>query len=145
MAMNQSLKKIVGQSKEVSVVSHDWWLYLLNELSEGQTFYDPESTIFYRQHSKSLIGANTGFFAKLRRLGMLLRGVYRQYNSIHLEALQQLNLSISKRNVRIINDFFILRDKGLRQRVWMIKTLGLYRQTYVGQIALYIGAIIHKL
>lgn len=145
MAFNNPLKKIMKQFKEVSIVSHDWWLYIVNELSGGKTLYDPESTILYRQHNKSLIGANTGFMAKLRRLRMLFRGTYRNYNSIHLKALQQLNISASKRNIRIIDDFFNLRDKGLRQRVGMIKTLGLYRQTLGGHLALYLGAILHKL
>jgi glycosyltransferase involved in cell wall biosynthesis len=145
MAFNGPLKKIMKQFKEVDIVSHDWWLYLLNELSEGQTFYDSESTILYRQHAKSLIGANTGFMAKLRRLRMLLRGTYRRYNSIHLDALRHLNVSASKRNVRIIDDFFNLRDKGLRQRVGMIKTLGLYRQTLDGHLALFLGAVLRKL
>jgi len=145
MAFNGPLKKITKQFKEVDIVSHDWWLYLLNEISEGQTFYDPESTILYRQHAKSIIGANTGLIAKLRRLRMLLNGTYRHYNSIHLDALQQVNVSASKRNVRIIDDFFNLRDKGLRQRVGMIKTLGLYRQTFDGLLALYLGAVLRKL
>lgn len=145
MAFNNPLKKIMKQFKEVSIVSHDWWLYLLNELLAGQTLYDLEPTILYRQHSKSLIGANTGFIAKLKRLRMLFRGTYRHYNSIHLKALQQRNVSVSKRNIRIFDDFFNLRDKGLRQRVGMIKTLGLYRQTLDGHLALYLGAILHKL
>ena len=145
MAFNNPLKKIMKQFKGASIVSHDWWLYILNELTEGQTFYDPESTILYRQHPNSLIGSNTGLMAKLRRLGMLLRGTYRHYNSIHLEALRQIYASSSKRNIRIINDFLNLRDKGLRQRVGMIKTLGLYRQTLDGHLALYLGATLRKL
>ena len=84
MAFNNPLKKIVSQFFKADIVSHDWWLYIVNELSGGETLYDPESTILYSQHSRSLIGANTGIMAKLRRLGMLLMGVYRDYNTKHL-------------------------------------------------------------
>jgi glycosyltransferase involved in cell wall biosynthesis len=145
MAFNNPLKKIVSQFKLAEVISHDWWLYIVNELSAGKTLYDPESTILYRQHSKSLIGANTGFIAKLRRLKMLIKGTYRDYNTTHLNAFSELNIKASKRNIYIIDTFFNLRDKGLNQRVNMIKDLGLYRQTMDGQIALYLGATLKKL
>ena len=145
MAFNNALKKIVSQFKETEIVSHDWWLYIVNELSEGKTLYDPESTILYRQHSRSLIGANTGLTAKLRRLGMLIRGVYRDYNSKHLDTFNQINPPSTKANIKLIDDFFIKRDKAMLERLRMIEGLGLYRQTLDGQIALYLGAILHKL
>jgi glycosyltransferase involved in cell wall biosynthesis len=145
MAFNNPLKKIMGQFKEIEIVSHDWWLYIVNELSGGQTLYDPEPSILYRQHNKSLTGANQGFIAKLRRLKMLIKGIYRDWNTSHLNAFNKLNINTSKRNIYIIDTFFNDRDSGLRQRVKMIKDLGLYRQTIDGQLALYLGAMLHKL
>ena len=145
MAFNNVLKKIVSQFKRADIVSHDWWLYIVNELSGGKTLYDPESTILYRQHSGSLIGANTGFIAKLRRLRMLLKGVYREYNTKHLNTLNQINLPSKKANINLIDDFFVKRDRAILQRLRMIYHLGLYRQTLDGQIALYLGALLHKL
>ena len=99
MAFNNALKKIVSQFKLIDIVSHDWWLYIVNELSGGETLYDTESTILYRQHSRSLIGANTGIMAKLRRLRMLLMGVYRDYNTKHLDTFNQINLPSKKANI----------------------------------------------
>ena len=145
MAFNNALKKIVSQFKKADIVSHDWWLYIVNELSGGKTLYDTESTILYRQHSGSLIGANTGFIAKLRRLRMLLKGVYREYNTKHLDTFNQINLSSKKANIKLIDDFFIKRDRAILQRLRMIYHLGLYRQTLEGQIALFLGALLHKL
>ena len=145
MAFNNPLKKIVSQFKEIEIVSHDWWLYIVNELSGGKTLYNSESTILYRQHSGSLIGANTGILAKLRRLSMLLKGVYRDYNSKHLSTFNQINLPSSRANIKLIDDFFIQRNKGMSERLRMIGNLGLYRQTLDGQIALYLGAFLHKL
>ena len=145
MAFNNPLKKIVGQFKVIDIVSHDWWLYIVNELSGGKTLYDPESTILYRQHSRSLIGANTGIIAKLRRLRMLLKGVYREYNTKHLNTFNEINLPSTRANIKLIDKFFIQKDKGMLERLRMIGDLGLYRQTLDGQIALYLGAILHKL
>jgi len=145
MAFNNALKKIVSQFKGVDIVSHDWWLYILNELSGGKTFYDLESTIFYRQHNKSLVGANVGFISKLKRIYMLLRGRFREYNTRHLEAFRKVNIESNIANRRLIDDFFIQRDKGLLERIKMVGQLGIYRQTLAGQISLYVGAILRKL
>lgn len=145
MAFNNALKNIMSQFKEAHVVSHDWWLYIVNELSGGQTLYDETSTILYRQHSHSLIGANTGFLAKLRRFKMLIRGVYRAYNSMHFDTFSKIHIPSTKANIKLINDFFIKRDKGMLTRFRMVNDLGIYRQTLDGQIALYIGAILHKI
>lgn len=145
MTFNNPLKKIVSQFKVIDIVSHDWWLYIVNELSGGETLYDPESTILYRQHSRSLIGANTGIIAKLRRLRMLLMGVYRDYNTKHLSTFNEINLPSTKANIKLIDEFFIQRDKGMPERLRMIGNLGIYRQTLDGQIALYLGALLHKL
>jgi len=145
MAFNNALKKTVNQFKEAEIVSHDWWLYIVNELSGGETLYDKESTILYRQHSRSLIGANTGIMAKLRRLRMLLMGVYRDYNTKHLNTFNEINLPSKKANIKLIDEFFIQRDKGMPERLRMIGNLGLYRQTLDGQVALYLGALLHKL
>ncbi len=145
MAFNNHLKKVTQKYPRAKVVSHDWWLYIMNELVGGKTFYDPESTILYRQHSKSLIGANTGWIAKLKRLKMLLNGTYRVYNTRHLEVLNKLYFKGIVKNIELIDQFYILRDKPLKFRYKMIHDLGIYRQTWDGHLALYLGAFLHKL
>ena len=144
MAFNNALKKKVRKYPKAEVVSHDWWLYMLNELKGGLTFYDAESTILYRQHARSLIGANTGFLAKLRRLRMLLSGTFRHYNTMHLNAFNKLFVETVKSNIDLIDQFQILRDKPFKIRWQMIRKLGLYRQTWDGHLALYLAAILRK-
>lgn len=146
MAFNKHLKDIVQRYPKVNVVSHDWWLYIMNEFVGGQTFYDHESTILYRQHSHSLIGANTSFSAKLKRLKMFINGTYRLYNIKHLNVLNKFYFKGAKKcNIDLVKQFFILRDRPLKVRLKMINSIGIYRQGWVGQTALYIGAILNKL
>jgi len=145
MAFNSCLKHHVQKYPRADVVSHDWWLYIMNELKGGQTFYDRESTILYRQHSRSLIGANTGFLAKLKRLRLLLGGTYRIYNTKHLEVFNKPFIEAVKTNIDIIDQFLIMRDKPLHVRWQMIHKLGLYRQTFDGRLVLYLGAVLRKL
>lgn len=145
MAFNNHLKDPVRMYPRADVVSHDWWLYIINELKGGQTFYDSESTILYRQHSRSLIGANTGFLAKMKRLRMLLGGTYRRYNNMHLAAFNRFSVKTVKKNIDLIDQFIIMRDKPLMVRWQMIQKLGLYRQTWDGNLALYLGAVLRKI
>jgi glycosyltransferase involved in cell wall biosynthesis len=145
MAFNSKLKDVVGKFKAAQVISHDWWLYIVNELMGGVTLYDSESTIFYRQHQASLIGNNTTLLAKTKRLYMLLKGTYRDYNSCHLDTLNMINIPSTKENLYIIDRFSILRDGPLSDRIKILSELGLYRQSWDTHLGLYLGAIIHKL
>lgn len=145
MAFNNHLKSVAQKHPKADIVSHDWWLYILNELKGGYTFYDAKSTILYRQHDKSLIGANTGVLAKLKRLRLLMNGTYRIYNTKHLNVFRALSIETDKKNINLIDQFMILRDKSLIRRWRMIKELGLYRQTWDTHLGLYLGAILHKL
>ncbi len=145
MCFNHQLKRISQRCSNVDAVSHDWWLYILNEFIGGRTLYDNESTILYRQHSGSLIGANTGLIAKLKRLRLLINGTYRNFNTRHLKVFGKLNVQGLSRNIKLIDQFSIMRDRPLKVRWKMIHRLGLYRQTWDGHLALYLGAIFHKL
>jgi glycosyltransferase involved in cell wall biosynthesis len=146
MAFNQKLKETVMLFTHVDVVSHDWWLYILCELSGGRTYYDPTSFILYRQHESSLIGENISLKAKLRRFFIVLKGGFRNYNDKHLEGLHAVSLAFgSPKNIHIIDSFYHDRDKGVWARFQMIRNLGLYRQTWGDQMALYLSAILHKL
>ena len=145
MAFNEQLKRVLQKYPKADVVSHDWWLYMLNELAGGKTLYDKESTILYRQHRESLVGANMGLVAKIRRLRMLINGTYRAYNTKHLNAFKKLPLKDLNDNIQIIDQFSILRDKSLKERLSIICELGLYRQTFDTHLGLYLGLILKKI
>jgi glycosyltransferase involved in cell wall biosynthesis len=146
MAFNNVLKDVARKLLKVEIVSHDWWLYILNELSGGYTYFDKTSFILYRQHKNSLIGGNTGYFAKLKRLVLLLNGRFRSYNDTHLNALKTASTKLANPlAVKIIDQFYNNRHKGLLIRLRMLKDLKIYRQTWDGQIALYIAMILKRL
>lgn len=146
MAFNNALRKISMKFPKVKIVSHDWWLYLLCELSNGRTYYDRRSYIFYRQHENSLIGANTTWLAKLKRLYMLLSGKFIEYNNCHFEALNKIPFKILNPNHKLLIDrFYKDRNKGLKIRLRMIKGLGLYRQTWDGMLALHLAVLLKRL
>jgi glycosyltransferase involved in cell wall biosynthesis len=146
MAFNNTLKIIPMAFPDTQIVSHDWWLYILCELSGGKTFYDKTPSILYRQHERSLVGSNTGFRAKLKRLYMLLSGKFIEFNDCHLNAFNKIPLKIANaKHLAIINKFYNDRHKPLKIRWNMIKDLGLYRQGRSGKISLYFAVLIKAL
>jgi hypothetical protein len=81
----------------------------------------------------------------MKRLRMLLGGTYRAYNTKHLNVFNSLYLKGLQKDIQLIDQFFIMRDKPMKVRWQMIQKLGLYRQTWDGHLGLYLGAILHKL
>jgi hypothetical protein len=146
MAYNNTLKKIPSLFSDVRIISHDWWLYILCELSGGVTYYDVNSYILYRQHEGSLIGANTTVLAKIKRLYMLLSGKFIQYNNCHYEAFNTIPLKIATpTHINLIDRFYTDRHKGLKTRLRMIRGLRVYRQTRDGMFGLYLAALLKRL
>ncbi|CAM8360632.1 glycosyltransferase [Candidatus Methylopumilus planktonicus] len=146
MAFNNKMKEVALMFRDVDIASHDWWLYILCELSLGKTYYDPNPQILYRQHENSLIGANTSLSAKIKRLILILKGRFAEYNNMHLEAFYQASLKFTDfKYTHIIDRFYTDRNKGLKTRLQMIRGLGLYRQTRDGTIALYLAALLKRL
>jgi glycosyltransferase involved in cell wall biosynthesis len=146
MAYNNALKKIPSLFSDVRIISHDWWLYILCELSGGMTYYDINSYTLYRQHERSLIGANTTVLAKLKRLYMLLSGKFIEYNNCHYEALNAISLKIANpTHINLIDRFYTDRHKDLKTRLRMIRGLRVYRQTRDGMLGLYLAALLRRL
>ena len=50
-----------------------------------------------------------------------------------------------RRNLEIIDRFFALRDKSLKERLSIISELGIYRQTFDTHLGLYLALIIKKI
>ena len=145
MLFNESLRKIVINNRPAKIVSHDWWLYIINELFNGKTYYDTRPTILYRQHSKSLIGGNVGVVAKLKRLKFLLEGKFQSYNDINYAALKKIMPKIRGDKKKLLLDFYSMREGSLETRVRMINRIGLYRQTLDGKFALYLASLLKKI
>ena len=76
---------------------------------------------------------------------MLLNGTYRTYNTKHLEVFNKFYFKGISKHIELIDRFYIMRDKPLKFRYKMLSDLGIYRQTWDGHLALFLGAILHKL
>lgn len=128
------------------IVSHDWWAYQIVTGAGGTILHDDAPTVLYRQHAANQIGANDSARARLRRIGMILSGVYRRWNDLNLSALASAADLLTAENRDLVERFAAIRSRtrGLRSMI-ALRKLRLYRQTSASTAALYIAALFNRL
>jgi len=127
------------------VVVHDWWIYQLVTGAGGQVVFDDAPQMLYRQHAGNLIGANTGPRAKLRRLGMLVSGRFRDWNDINIAALRAVDDVLTPENRALLDSFARGRRAGLAGRLAMLRCTGLHRNGLAGEASLWLAAVLGRL
>ncbi len=145
MVFNPAVKRLIEQSGLLSLVSHDWWLYLLVSGAGGRVYYDPKSYLYYRQHSLAIIGGNTSLQARLKRALGLFNGKFRDWTDKNLAALNVVEDLLTTDSAVIKSEFIRLRNSKLLHRIRMIEVCGLYRQTKLGTLSLIAAAILKKI
>lgn len=145
MVMNNAARQLLIQAGVVDVVSHDWWTYLLVSGAGGVVIYDPEPCLGYRQHPGNQIGANSG---PLRRLGRYLKafgGANREWNTRNLTALHANSRLLTEDNLEALEAFSDFRDRPLLDRLRGLKRVGLYAQTFSGNLGLFFATLLKKI
>lgn len=146
MVFNQAARKLLQTAgQNIGVVTHDWWTYIAVTACGGQVFYDSEPSLQYRQHSGNLVGMNSSWAARWKRICMLWRGDFRDWNDGHIYALQALRPSMSIDSLATLDKFASMRKRGVVSRIWGLVNAGLYRQTSFGDIGLILASIFKKL
>ncbi len=139
MRPNLSCSRV--DDSNVNPVVHDWFLYMAISGCGGIVIYDPLPSLRYRQHAANLIGANTGFVAKIKRFGRMLAREHQQWNTRNLGALSGLHEQLTPENRRIYDEFCCFRDASLWQRLVGLYRTGLYRQTFKIHCQIYLARI----
>jgi glycosyltransferase involved in cell wall biosynthesis len=146
MVFNQQTIELLQKAgKNLTIVAHDWWVYLLVTGAGGIVYYDAHPALRYRQHGKNLIGSNVGILAKVYRIKMMCRGVLKDWNDLNFKALQSVKHLLTQKNQQILVDIMTARQMSFMPRVLKIKRTGIYRQTLLGNIALLVAAFLNKI
>ena len=130
---------------KINVVAYDWWTYLLVAGAGGVILYDPLPSLYYRQHENNLIGSNVGWRARYRRISMLFKGSFKRWNDININALLSVQHLLAEDNRSVLNQYIEARESGLFFRLRAIQQLGIYRQTFLGNIGLITAALFNKI
>lgn len=145
MVFNQAAcNLLVKAGREINIPLHDWWTYLVVTACAGKVYFDPRPSLYYRQHENNLWGMNTGWRNRGKRIKKLFEGRFQQWNGQHISALNVLNARLNMDSKETINIFIKIREEALIQRLFYLKKSGLYRQSLLGNIGLWVGTIFHK-
>jgi glycosyltransferase involved in cell wall biosynthesis len=144
--MNRAAFSMLSESaRRTTFVTHDWWSYILVSGAGGAVCYDPIPHVAYRQHGGNLIGHNMGLRAKARRLRLLLEQRFAKWNSINLAALALCDDLLDEESRQVVREFRRIRCLSFPANLIALRRLGLFRQTWQGNIALMFGAAIRSI
>lgn len=146
MVFNNAARALLREAGDsLSVVIHDWWAYMVVAGCGGQVYYDSTPRLRYRQHGSNLVGVDSTWWARLKRIHMLWQGRFRLWNEINIEALRALNHKLTPENRNVLECFAKARQMSLIFRLIHIKRSGVYRQTALGNLGLIAAAIFKKI
>lgn len=149
--LNPAAVRLVCQAsrKVDAIVMHDWWCYLLVTAVGGHVFHDDTPSLLYRQHGTNHTGANDSWRARFRRVGKILSGEYRRWTTTNIQALQAATPTMTPPLTDChqfqLARFSTLRNQNLFSRLRSLRRLGLYRQTRISTIALWVTAGLRRL
>lgn len=126
-------------------VAHDWWLYQLITGCGGTVIRDPEPTLQYRQHPDNLIGANLSTRARFSRISALLNGRFQDWNTRGLAALTPALSHFTPDARHSLSQYQAARQGPVWRRLSALHQSGVYRQSIIGTLALYIACLIRRL
>jgi glycosyltransferase involved in cell wall biosynthesis len=127
------------------LVSHDWWAYLLISAAGGTVFYDPQPSLSYRQHGLNLVGSNMDWRARIDRIHKLFQGQLKSWININNDALLDISTLLDPKCRRQLEAFQAARHAWLIPRAFKIMRLGIYRQTFLGQLGLVLAVLCNKI
>ena len=146
MVFNRAARSALrATAADALLVAHDWWTYQVVTGVGGVAHYDPWASLKYRQHGQNLIGANIGLRARLDRLSAFANGRVVAWNDINLKVLEGLRGMLTPQNVVVLDRFSRARRASWPKRLWLVWRSGVYRQSMVENIGLYVGALLGRL
>ena len=128
------------------MVSHDWWSYQLVSGVGGFVHYDPEPFVRYRQHGNNAVGSNLGWRARMLRLRRLLRGDFRGWNDLHVDALAARSAALTADSRAVLQAFARAREAMLPwQRAAWLRRSGVFRQRPGEQLMLWLACLLRRM
>lgn len=145
MVMNKAARALLVKAGRQNIISHDWWTYMLVTGAGGEVFYDIGPQIAYRQHETNQMGHNNDTKARWKRVRMLLKGTFRSWNEVNILALTEAQALLIPDSRLVLEQFRKLRNQRGFTSVYNLSRSGIFRQTRLGNIALWVAAAFGKL
>jgi len=145
MVFNRNLFLLIKKIGFVDVSSHDWWLYIIASAVDGKIIYDKNSYVSYRQHQNNIIGGNKGALQSAIRIKRVMLGEYKAWNKNNIYYLIKNKEMISPASIKILSDFIKIQNGNFFERFFYFFRSGIYRQTFFGNVAIFIFTLFKKI
>ena len=147
IVMNKAAKILISKTlKSSEFVSHDWWCYQIISAVGGQIIFQNDKAVRYRQHKNNIIGQNSSFSEKLKRLYFFLNGRFKKWCDINIENLYKNKKHITKNNLETLYYFDeARRAKNPLNKIRNYLNSGVYRQSKLDNMVLIIGLLLNKI
>ena len=145
MVFNRNAFDLICSSNiNQKIIAHDWWCYQIISGAGGNVFYDKNIYLKYRQHNNNLIGSNVSLKDKWLRFCKVANGNFKIQNDHNLKAIINNKNLLIERNQITLTNYIKARKSTFLKRIFYFAKSGVYRQTLIGNIALFIGILIKK-
>lgn len=144
MGFNTATKLLLDRIDDLKyVVSHDWIAYILVSAFEGKVIYLEKPFTYYRSHESNNIGPNVSFKSRLIRVKLLFENQFYLWTNKNLKVLGnfELNSSDSINTIKLLRK---AKDKNIIERLKVLCTDYLFRQTFLSNFALKLAIILKK-
>jgi glycosyltransferase involved in cell wall biosynthesis len=146
MVFNPAARQALRATPEdAALVSHDWWTYQVIAGIGGVVHYDPWPSLKYRQHGQNLVGANVGWRARLVRMSAFAGGRVVTWNDVNLKVLGRMRAMLTPFNAMSLDRYTDARHAAWPKRLWLVWRSGVYRQSMVENVGLFVGALFGRL
>lgn len=127
------------------LISHDWWTYQIITGAGGVAHYDAWPSLQYRQHGQNLVGSNIGLRARMSRLLAFASGRVVMWNDVNIGLLNRMRHILKPENFATLDQFARARKASTFLRLFLVWKSGVYRQSVVENIGLYVGSLLGRL
>ncbi len=147
MLFNRKAREIIQKaSSNVNVEGHhDWWIQIVIAGCGGHIFYDPKPSLKYRQHEENITGSNLNWSARFLRIAKLFHGRFKFLNDINTKFLQESQYLLTSENRVVFNQFVRARTAALPGRCLGVWKSGVFRQTFMGNLGLFVATLLGKI
>lgn len=142
MTLNQmALVLLQKAAARTSFPFHDWFAYQILTGAGGNIVYGTAPKVRYRQHGGNAVGVRLGAGAWTGRVQRLSAGLTREWANANMAALAACIDLLTPEARNSLGRFAESRSGSMLKRLQRLKLSGVYRQSPLDQVLLYLTSI----